>query len=96
MTRRAAADIEGHAFDIGGIGLIVIQRAGRGDRMAIGRMGRDVIDLLAVEIDRTAVAHSGDMLGASLDAGNCRARIQMPCSSLFSVTCCRPRAGHHY
>jgi hypothetical protein len=40
----AVTDIEGHALDILGIGLVVIQRAGRGDRMAIGRMGGDVID----------------------------------------------------
>ena len=46
---------EGHVIDMLGVGLEIIERGSRGDRILVGWMGSDVVDFFAVQIDFPSV-----------------------------------------
>ncbi len=61
-----AADLwrEGHAVQIFGARLMVVERCGRSTRVAEGGMDGDVLDPLAVDIDGASVAQRAEMVFA--------------------------------
>jgi hypothetical protein len=65
----SAADVEGHLLDRVGSRLEIVEAGSGGNRVAIGRMGGDVPDTLAVQIDRASIPQRQEVFGARFHGG---------------------------